>query len=130
MIYRVFSVLGLAGAAGERSAGLGSVVTLLHTAWFLQGWAVSGRWHRPPLARTVMATAHTGHTRLPSAMWCAGFVLKSGTRLPRSKEAVSEQPQESKLNFFLSRLHVSVTKWLEQSHHCFIAPITPLRTGV
>lgn len=80
------------------------------TAWLLQSWAVPGHWHQPSVAHTAMATAHTGVTGLSSATWPRGFGLKSGTKLLRSKEVVSEQPQESKLNLFLSHLWVSVTK--------------------
>lgn len=74
------------------------------TAWLLQSWAVPGHWHQPSIAHTAMATAHTSVTQLSSATWPRGFGLKSGTKLLRSKEVGSEQPQESKLNLFLSHL--------------------------
>ena len=91
MIYFIFSVLDLAVVAEEVFVAFSCVVTAVADSVVLTRLScVSGRWHRPAFACTVMATAHTSRRLPASVMLSIGFVLKSGTRLSRSKEAVSE----------------------------------------
>lgn len=128
MIYLVFSVSGLAAVAEEVSVAFGCVVTAVaHSAVMTRLSCVSGHWHRSAFAGTVMATAYTSRRLLANAMLSIGFVLKSGTRLSRSKEAVSEQPRESDLYLFGFPLHMFVYKVVRTKHYHFV---TLLSTGI
>lgn len=51
---------------------------------------LSAPWHRLAFACTVMVTKHTSQRLPANAMLSIGFVLKSGTRLSRLEEAVSD----------------------------------------
>lgn len=104
MIYCVFSVLGLAGAAAELCRA--------------QLCAYTAAQHGSGRAGLFWALAHTSHGncthKCHTAFQChvaQRFCIKIWQKkLLSSKEVVSEQPQKSKLNLFLSHLRVSVTK--------------------
>ena len=77
MIYFVFSVLGLGVVAEEVFVAFSCVVTTVaHSVVITRLSCVSGHWHRPSFACTVMATAHTSRRLLANAMLSIGFVFK------------------------------------------------------